>query len=148
MDKGEKAKSYFEQGYGCAQAVLLAFKEEIGLDEDSLSKIGSGLGGGVARMRETCGTVVGMAIALGLIRGKTLMDGKEKGELYKEIQTVANKFRNENGSIVCAELLGIKRITDDPRPSDRTAEYYKKRPCPILCRDMANFLDEYLKTGK
>ena len=39
MTHGEKAKAYFEQGYNCAQAVTLAFAEEMGLDKDSAAKM-------------------------------------------------------------------------------------------------------------
>ena len=36
MTHAEKAKAYFEQGYNCAQAVTLAFAEEMGLDIDTV----------------------------------------------------------------------------------------------------------------
>ena len=51
---------------------------------------------------------------------------------YALVQQVAEDFRQENGSIVCRELLGLTCKKDDPTPSARTQEYYKKRPCGEL----------------
>ncbi|MBO5888780.1 MAG: C-GCAxxG-C-C family protein, partial [Clostridia bacterium] len=55
MTKKELGISYFKQGYNCAQAVILAFADEIGLDKESAVKFISGFGGGFGRMREVCG---------------------------------------------------------------------------------------------
>ena len=67
MSRGDIAKSYFLQGYNCAQAVLLAFEDAIGLDRDALLKLTLPFGGGMGRLRLTCGAVSGMVMALGLI---------------------------------------------------------------------------------
>ena len=42
MDKGQEAKSYFEQGLNCAQAVALAFEKELGLDAESIKRLSVG----------------------------------------------------------------------------------------------------------
>ena len=78
MTHGEKAKAYFEQGYNCAQAVTLAFADEMGLDEDSAAKLASSFGGGLGRLREVCGCVSGMALAAGAMYGYS--DPKARGE--------------------------------------------------------------------
>ena len=52
IEKRQLAKSYFEQGYNCAQAVLLAFCEETGFSEKQAAKLASGLGGGLGRDSE------------------------------------------------------------------------------------------------
>ena len=68
-----------------------------------------------------------------------------KTELYSRIQELAAQFRRDNGSIICKELLGLSRPEGSPIPEARTDEYYKKRPCPELCRYSANMLEEYIR---
>ncbi len=107
-ERQKRAEEIFRQGYNCCQAVLLAFSDIIeGADEQVLATIGTGLGGGVARLREVCGAVSAMAIAAGFIKPAT--DPKnmaERTENYALVQNFASKFRKERGSIVCRELLG------------------------------------------
>ena len=55
---------------------------------------------------------------------------------YALVQEMAADFRDRNGgSIVCGELLGLReRKAEGPEPSERTADYYRRRPCPqIIC---------------
>lgn len=146
MTKGEIAKQNFESGCNCAQAVLLAFCEDLGLDKNTAKLLSAPFGGGMGRLREVCGTISGMYMALGLAKGNT-----DKAQLYKDVQTLAEKFKADNGSIICRELLGLRiKGKDDPTPEARTENYYKTRPCPGLCRYAADLLDEFLneKTGE
>jgi hypothetical protein len=50
---------------------------------------------------------------------------------YKVVQELAEAFRNETGSLICRELLQMRKVavSTEPVPDARTAEYYKKRPC-------------------
>ena len=149
MTRAEKAENYFLLGYNCAQAVVLAFSDVTGLDEQTAVRIAGPFGGGLGRLRETCGTVSGMATVIGLISGPSVPgDSEAKAKLYKRVQQAAEKFREKNGSIICRELLGLDKNGEkiSPVPSERTAAYYKKRPCAKLCYDAAEILEElYLK---
>ena len=140
-EKSEKAKELFKSGCNCSQAVLGVFCEELGLDFDTAMKIASSFGGGMGRMREVCGTVSGMFMAAGLAYSTK----DNKAEQYKIVQELAKRFRDKNGSIICRELLeGIENSTS-PIPSERTQEYYKKRPCVELVGDSVEIFEEYLK---
>ncbi len=147
MTKGEIAKNNFLNGYNCSQAVILAFCEDFGLDKSTALMLSSPFGGGMGRMREVCGTVSGMFMVLGLAKGYSSPQSKdEKARLYRDVQILANKFKEDNGSIICRELLNLRiKGSDNPTPSDRTEEYYKTRPCPELCRYAADLIDEFLK---
>lgn len=143
--KGDLAYKYFCDGYNCSQAVAAAFAPEMGLDVETAVKIASGFGGGMGRMREVCGTFSGIVMVVSQLYGYS--DPKEqkgKKELYEKIQALAEKFRAENGSIICRELLGLAAPEGSPVPEARTSEYYKKRPCPELCRYAADILDEFI----
>ena len=59
----EKAEAAFMSGLNCSQAVVVAFAEDFGMDESLAKKVSCGLGGGVGREREVCGTVTGAAQA-------------------------------------------------------------------------------------
>lgn len=141
MDRGEIAENNFLSGLTCAQAVLLAFNDIIRADENTLRSISRGFGGGMGRLRETCGTVSGMVMAVGLLYPEL-----NKNELYTVVQSLAGEFTEKNGSYTCRVLLtghGIDASTT-PHAEPRTPEYYKRRPCPKLCRDAAEILDAYV----
>ncbi len=147
MSKGDIAKQNFLNGYNCSQAVLLAFCEDFGLEKETALKISEPFGGGMGRMREVCGTVTGMFMVLGLAMGNSdAKDGSTKKNVYKSVQELAEKFKQDNGSIICRELLGLQKANKESYvPSERTTEYYKKRPCPELCKYAADILEDYLK---
>jgi C_GCAxxG_C_C family probable redox protein len=140
------AKELFNKGYNCSQSVFAAFCDETGLDFDTALKTASSFGGGMGRLREVCGAVSGMFMVVGMIYGYTdPSDKKSKAEHYKLIQALAKSFDNENGSIICRELLGLSIKVDSPIPEDRTEQYYKKRPCAELVEHAAMILDEYIQ---
>lgn len=149
MTKGEEAKSLFLEGYNCAQAVFGAFAPELGFDRDTAMKLSSGFGGGMGRLREVCGAVSGMFMVFDMKHGYTSPTDKEgKKELYSHIQELARRFENENGSIICKELLGLTQKKSEPTPDDRTKEYYQKRPCAELVQLAADIVDEYMTSLK
>ena len=140
----DKACELFAGGYNCAQAVFTAFCDITGFTEETALMLSSSFGGGMGRLREVCGTVSGMYMVLGLANGDD-----EKSQLYKNVQSLAEKFKADNGSIICRELLGLRiEGKDDPVPQKRTAQYYKSRPCSELCRYAADLIDEFLSQNK
>ena len=146
-----KAKRLFkEEGYNCCQAVVLAYNDIFGIDDNLAASLSSGFGGGMGRMREVCGSVSGMVILAGLISpaaDPSAKDGRTRN--YAMVQQVAGEFNAINGSIVCKELLGLVPMgssspvpAESPEPSDRTPEYYKKRPCEELVGISARIIGE------
>ena len=131
--RAEQAKSYFTQGYNCAQSVYMAFADLFGMDTKQAAIIAAPLGGGMGRLREVCGACSASFLVAGLaIPCDNPTDTKSKKECYTMVQRLAERFREENGSIICRELLGLGEKKESPTPSPRTAEYYKKRPCAEL----------------
>lgn len=139
------AEQNFENGCNCAQAVLLAFSDLTKLDEKTALSIASSFGGGMARLREVCGAVSGMFMVAGLLYGSNTTESRqEKSAHYARIQTLAAQFREKNGSYLCRELLAGVQTAPGVAPEPRTQEYYKKRPCKLLCGDAAEILDRYI----
>ena len=144
MMRADKAQELFLQGYSCAQAVVIAFGDVTGLPADTAARMASSFGGGMGRLREVCGAVSGAFLVLGLAEGYAdPADRAAKARHYARVQQFAQRFRARNGSIVCRELLGLPG-GEAPQPAERTADYYRKRPCAKLVYDAAEILDGML----
>ena len=143
LSYAEKAVDIFMKGCNCSQAVFAAFADKLGIDEKTALGISCGLGGGVGRMREVCGAVSGASMVLGMLySGEDHMD---KHSAYEKVREFADKFRNENGSIICRELLEIRENAKESAvPSERTNEFYKSRPCAKLVCDAARIVEEMI----
>jgi C_GCAxxG_C_C family probable redox protein len=146
-----KAKMLFkEEGYNCCQAVVLAYNDVFSIDDDVAAAMSSGFGGGMGRMREVCGSVSGMVMLAGLMAPASDPSIKvDRTRNYALVQEMAGQFKALNGSIVCKELLGLVPMgssqpapSESPEPSDRTPEYYKKRPCEELVGISARIVGE------
>lgn len=141
-----RAKEYFQKGYNCAQSVALAYADITELDERTIAKLTASFGGGMGRLREVCGAVSGMSFMANFISPCPVADDNAaKRANYSLVQGFAEQFRKQNGAIVCRTLLGLDRPKDEPTPSERTPEYYKKRPCADLVYDAAKIVGEYLE---
>ena len=142
----DRAAELFKQGFNCAQAVFAAFCDEFDMDEETALKVSAGLGGGVGRLREVCGTVTGASMVAGMLYGATDGSDHEKKALtYQKVQQIVDEFKKLNPSIVCRELLGLSpTASTPPTPEHRTDEFYKKRPCAQLVEDSAKAVDKIL----
>jgi C_GCAxxG_C_C family probable redox protein len=148
-ERVQRAVDIFMQGYGCCQSVVAAFADLYGLDDTLAKKIAAGFGGGVGRMRMMCGAVSGIVMLVGLDCGQTEGSDREgKSACYKVVQDLLAKSREANGSLICAEILGLKgyeKAQSSYVASARTAEYYKTRPCAAKVESAARLFAEYLK---
>lgn len=124
----------FKSGYNCAQAVVGAFADLYDVPQDMAMRMSASFGGGIGRMRLTCGAASGMFMLAGLENGcATIEEPQKRAENYALVQELAELFKQENGSITCAELLGLRSVkAESPTPGARTAEYYSKRPCAMM----------------
>ncbi len=145
-NKGEQAKQLFLNGYNCAQAVLEAFARDFGLDDQTALTLSACFGGGLGRQREVCGAVSGMCMALALkYAPKDPANHEQKAAFYARIQEVCNRFKEENGSIICRELLALPPGPSVPTPEKRTTAYYGARPCPDKVKSAAAILAAYFQ---
>lgn len=141
------AVELFKEGYNCSQSVVAAFADLYGYTPDQAFKMSSSFGGGIGRMRQTCGAACGMFLLVGLDCGAVEgSDRAGKSHNYQEVQKLAAKFEEKNGSIICAELLGLKQPEHSFQAEKRTTEYYKKRPCVKMVETGARLFADYLKS--
>lgn len=142
--KQREAERLFRSGYNCSQSVIGVFCNELGFDMDTVMKLSEGFGGGMSRLRLTCGAVSGMTMAVGMMLSRGSGEGNTRAVVYAKVQELAEKFRQKNGSIICAELLGIDKKKQPPVPEVRTEAYYKKRPCIRCITDAVGIIEEEL----
>lgn len=135
-DRVEKAVGLFKNGYNCAQAVFAAYADLYDIDEETAFKLSTAFGGGMGGLRETCGAVSGMVIIVGLKEGVYKPHDKEgKKRSYETVQFLVNEFQQENGSIICKQLLGL----EEGLPADK-----KKKPCAEYVRKCAELVAKHI----
>lgn len=138
MGREERAAALFNEGYNCAQAVVLAFSDLFEEDEQTLATAVSGFGGGFSRMREVCGAVSGMTYVLSRLFGYSdPKDTDAKMYTYDIVRSACQKFEAQFGSIVCREMLKDVGIVD----GDRTG-----RPCSRAVAFAASLIEDRLQT--
>lgn len=134
----QKGIALFKEGYNCSQSVALAFADWYEVPYELMAKMSSPYGGGIGRMRETCGSALGMFMLAGLETSCPEANQEVKKLTYEAVQQLAADFKAQTGSIICKELLGLNKqradgsipeITICATPEARTDEYYRKRPC-------------------
>lgn len=143
------AVDHFMAGYGCCQSVVAAFADLYGLDDTLAKKIAAGFGGGVGRLRMMCGAVSAIVMLVGLDCGQTEGSDRDgKSACYKVVQQLLAQSEAENGSLICAEILGLKghqKASGSYVASARTAEYYRTRPCAAKVESAARIFAGYLR---
>ena len=129
--RAQKAVELFKQGYNCSQAVFASCADIYGIADENLAlRLAASFGGGMGRMRLVCGAASGMFLLAGLHNGSaTPHDNEGKMANYAFVQQLAGDFKGKYGSLICAELLGLAPRPEEPKPAERTQQYYEKRPC-------------------
>ena len=147
----EMAVSLFKEGFNCSQSVVAAFADKYGFTREQALKMSASFGGGIGRMRETCGAACGLFLLAGLETGATEgADRDGKAANYALVQELAEEFKQRNGALRCADLLGLsKKEPVVSTPEARTDQYYAKRPCVKMVEEASRIWCEYLqKQGK
>ena len=99
-----RAKELFHQGFNCSQSVFAACADLYGIEDEALAlRLSASFGGGIGRMRQTCGAACGMFMLAGLENGSaTPHDAEGKKQNYALVQELAADFKRENGSLICS----------------------------------------------
>lgn len=142
-----KAESLFMQGFNCCQSVVAAFADIYGYSEQQSLTLSAGFGAGIGRMRLTCGACCALAQLAGMDCGSSTPGDREgKSYNYKVVQQLFEKFHQEHGSTTCSELLKLKKGAPlSFEASERTAEYYRTRPCVNQIITAARIYADYLR---
>ncbi len=149
MTEKEKARQLFLEGYNCSQSVFVAFSHRFGIDESTAKKISAGLGGGLGRQREVCGAVSAASMVIGdIVAAQVGADQESKKKNYELVREFCDGFKENHESIICREMLKGLAENKGAVPDERTAEYYKKRPCLRVIEDTAEILIKMLEENE
>ena len=129
-DVVNKAVSLFDEGYACSQSILLAFADFFDLDERTAKLISSTFGGGMGRLRQTCGAVTGGFMVLGLAFGnENPNDMETKLHSYKKVRELNRLMVKIHSTSNCKELL-VKHATE--------AQVEGRKHHKIICRKVVS----------
>ena len=96
---------YFDEGYYCAESVLMAVCDHHGIQSRWIPKIATGFCSGMARTGGMCGAYTGAVMAVNLFTGReTPTDSLEKN--YRAVTHLEELFKARFGSTACPELIG------------------------------------------
>jgi C_GCAxxG_C_C family probable redox protein len=143
--RAQRAVELFKEGYNCSQAVFASCADLYGVTDEQLAlRLSASFGGGMGRMRLVCGAASGMFMLAGLHNGSAKPhDNEGKMANYAFVQDLAGQFKGKYGSLICAELLGLAPKPEEPKPAERTQQYYEKRPCSEMVAEAVRI---YLRT--
>lgn len=139
----ERAVELFKQGYNCSQSVAAAFADKFGLDEETVLKQASGFGGGIGRMRSVCGAFSGSVMLVGMMH-----DAHDKTSSYEDVRKLAEQFKADNGSLICAELLGPEKARMFRSSRSAYRRILQKRPCVQIVESAAAAVEKILLADK
>ena len=108
MTVREKATELSNNGYNCAQSVLLSLNGLTGLEDRMAANLGSGFGAG-ASCRELCGAISGAVIAAGMKKG----GAENRQQVYDFDETLTAAFREKFGALRCEDLRAKEISCDD-----------------------------------
>ena len=114
-ERREKARALHKQGCNCCQSVVMAYADKLPIKPEDAMNVAAPFGRGLAGTREVCGCVSGMAMVCGLTGHNA------------DVRPLIEKFRTEEGDIVCGRLLAAG-----------------KKPCHEMVADAAGILSDIL----
>ncbi len=131
----ERARELFKSGYNCSQSVSMSYADLFDIEDSAIAILSGSFGGGFGRMREICGAVSGMGIIASMMHPEISDPNNRaaKNQNYNSVRLLADKYKDECGSIICRELLGLDKATPT-----------KKIPCADLVAIAARIVGEHI----
>jgi C_GCAxxG_C_C family probable redox protein len=140
-NKSEIVMAKFLKGYNCAQAVLYAFSDELGIDKNTALKIATGFGAGMGRKQEVCGAVTGGIMVISLKYGRGERDERKvMDQAYVKVRALMDRFSGKHGSFICRKLVGECELTTD----EGQKQYREKNLLHNICAPCVGTVAEIL----
>ncbi len=124
-----RAGDLFRSGFYCAESVLLAISEELGIEDDLIPRIATGFCSGVSRTSGMCGALSGAIMGLGLRHGRSSPAG-DLDPVYAKVQELLARFRERFGATNCYELIGCDLNTAEGQ------RFYTEHDCDAKCLEI------------
>ena len=101
----DRGGELWDSGFYCAESVLLAVAEALGIVSDVIPRIATGFCGGLSDSSGLCGAVSGAIMGIGLVKGRSSSDESVE-DAYATVRQLLVKFEAGFGSTNCADLTG------------------------------------------
>lgn len=144
MTHEEKALAIMCDYSNCAQSVLGAFSDELGLSEEQARRVSFCFFSGM-RKAEVCGACTGALMALGLKYGQTVkgdLETRQKGAALAE--QFLERFKAENGSYICRDILGYDISKPEEAEKARSCGVFKT-VCPKMVASAARIVEKMME---
>jgi len=143
--KSEIAVARFFQGYNCAQSIIYAFSDDLGIDKNTALKIATGFGAGMGRKQEVCGAVTGGIMVIGLKYGRGENDERKvMDQAYLKVRTLMDRFSEKHGTFICRKLVGECELTTDEGQKNYREKDLLHNICKPCVETVAGILDDIL----
>jgi len=143
METGRRAVEIFNQGYNCAQSVVIAHADMLGLHKDEAAALAAGFGAGMGKVQTVCGAVSGAVIVI----GKSVYRDRERDHtkelIYDKVNEFIVKFRERFDSLECMDLTGIDISTEEGMEKAEREGIFRDR-CENYVSESCRILEEIL----
>jgi C_GCAxxG_C_C family probable redox protein len=107
---------YLQGKKTCAESVLLAGCEALGVKSKIVPDIALGLAGGIGLQGKTCGAITGAAMVLGIaLAPKETEPAKRTLRVCDAVRAVCGEFEERFGTTECRKLCGLDLTTPEGR---------------------------------
>jgi C_GCAxxG_C_C family probable redox protein len=114
----KSAEDSFASGLYCAESVVLAVADELGIESELLPKVATAFCSGMGRMCGTCGALSGAIMGIGLALGRSEPNQSVQPS-YEATQRLIREFEQEFGGRDCHVLLGCDLNTPEGQTTFR-----------------------------
>ena len=145
LERCRKAMDYHHKGFNCAQSVLEAYRDMLGLTEQQCRAIATGMGGGF-RVGNICGAASGAVLVLGMLHPHdTENDPARKAYTAKLTKEFLSRFSGQFHDLInCHDLLRDGDLHGTPE----TEELEATQHCDRLIVSSVALLYDYLEELK
>ena len=141
--KMDIAAEKFEAGFNCAQSVVWAFCDELGLDKDLMLKLATGFGGGMGHQQETCGAITGAILVFGAKLGRGENDPRANTEAtYAKVRELFARFYDRHGACLCSQLLPNCDLNTEAGRQKFKEQNLRETVCKECVRDAVRLVEE------
>jgi C_GCAxxG_C_C family probable redox protein len=120
------AEGSFASGLYCAESVVLALAEAMGVESELLPRAATAFCSGMGRMCGTCGALSGAIMGIGIALGRT-ESSESVQPAYAGTQRLIREFEQEFGARDCHVLLGCDLNTPEGQAT------FKERNLGVHC---------------
>lgn len=142
VELAQKAVQYYDDGYNCAQAVLLTLYEYLEPEGKSelVPKIAAGFGGGIGRCGSVCGALTGSIMAVGIKYAPNETGAEKRAKAYANSRALYQQFEKQHGTVFCRNLIKYDLSNPQELAKARQEKAFEKVCYKLIRSAVENFV--------